>query len=220
MAMFGAFPGRRGRARNGPAAADPARLHPVELGFLLAGRDVAITAACTGLYQRGVLVPRDQAESADVCPLAAPGGRIVDGHPVERAVVATVSDGVDVTSFWIRMRAADAMDELRRSLTDAGLLRRPPAFGPKALITRRRTAAGDRLVAAAAASAPPAGADQPEDAGARRVASLGVLEVRSVEPVLAEALGLGRPMLADSKPKSGDAWYLDPTAHLGAGGWV
>jgi hypothetical protein len=170
---------------------DVIELHPVELGYLRGGAQLATMVACTGLYRRGVLVRR-RVETVGPA-LVVDTDRELDGQAVERAVAAAIAGGVPLPDLLARMGAADSMHAVRVRLIDLGLLRDihggSTARRLWCRIRGRRTAAGDRVVAAAVAAAPRADATDPADA-ARRVAALGAPALRSVAPGLARAFGV------------------------------
>jgi hypothetical protein len=154
---------------------DTTTLHPVEVAFLGGGPDLAIAVACVGLYERGIV----RCPDAEMVLAAGVDPDTVDGHPLERAVVAVVAEGRTGVAFRIAARARPELAALRTGLVGRGLLRDRSGLG--ALRSKPATRAGERAFDRARALAP-------DTEGSARVAIRGADDVRAVSPNLAVAL--------------------------------
>jgi hypothetical protein len=177
-------------------AADVPDLHPVELGYLNGGAELAAIVGCVGLHERAMLVRATAAPGGLEMVLTEDRGR----HPVEHAVAAAVAAGVAGRALVPAVREASAMVVVRDRLVGRALLAqrlgrdRPTRRGRSVLVATRApfdetctgTAEPDQVPAGAGEPAVTAGAP----AAALQVAAVGSDELPTVALGLARALGI------------------------------
>jgi hypothetical protein len=167
-------------------AADEPDLHPVELGYLNGGAELAAIVGCVGLHERAMLVRAAAAPDGLEMVLAEDRGR----HPVEQAVAAAVAAGVASRALVPAVREALAMVVVRDRLVGRGLLAQrlgrdhPTRRGRSVLVAAR--ARFDQTGTGTTEPAVTAGTPS----AALQVAALGSDELPTVALGLACALGI------------------------------